>query len=97
MVQQLAHLRKVARKKRKEYQRAQSAEERELNLQEYRRAKRAYETELWEEKSRSWAKFVEKCMETDVWGMPYKLVTERVKTHVGLSSLRSSEGIMTRN
>lgn len=36
-------------------------------------------------------------METNVWGMPYELVTERGKAYVGLSTLCSSKGTMTRD
>lgn len=93
----LAELSKTARSARNLYQRSLTADEKQQNLERCRTAKREYEVELWQEKSRTWQEFVDECLQTEIWETSYKLVTERVNSPTGLSTLRTCEGVITKN
>ncbi|KAG5864210.1 hypothetical protein JTB14_010018 [Gonioctena quinquepunctata] len=44
----------------------------------------------------SWERFVQTHLATDAWGMPYKIVTKKIRCPTMLSSLEREDGSMTR-
>lgn len=88
-------LRTEARRLRRIYQRSVSEDERAVRLQRYREAKATYTAELFDTKMRSWEAFVGECLQTDVWGIPYKIASEKIHPPALLSTLRAEDGTMT--
>lgn len=91
----LSELRARMRRTRKLYQRALGEGERAARLEVYRESKNEYEQVLFQTKIRSWGTFVERCLETDAWGIPYKIAVEKIHPPVVLSTLRREDGGMT--
>lgn len=93
----LSDLKATARRLRKRYQRSVTEGEIAANLREYREAKIGYEQELFATKVSSCERLVGDCLQTDVWGVPYKIVTEKTHPPALLSTLRTREGGMMRD
>lgn len=79
------------------YQKSITEEEKQRRLETYREAKALYEETIWEVKVQSWKTFVEQCLQTDVWGIPYKIVTKKIFSPTVLSTLRKADGTRTKN
>lgn len=90
-------VRATVRRLWRRYQRSVAGGERERRLQEYREAKGVYERELFAAKMRSWDTFVGECLQTNVWGIPYKIAAEKIHPPALLSTLRAEGGGMTRD
>ncbi|KAG5869291.1 hypothetical protein JTB14_028630 [Gonioctena quinquepunctata] len=54
-----------------------------------------YIAQIAETKARSWERFVQTHLATDAWGMPYKIVTKKIRCSTMLSSLEREDGSMT--
>jgi hypothetical protein len=94
---ELTVLRKRARRLRKMYQSSITDEERAMRLAAYRDAKETYARRLFELKMRSWEEFVEEKLKTDAWGIPYKIVANKIRSPTVLSTLRRQDGLYTNN
>ncbi|KAF2904485.1 hypothetical protein ILUMI_01688 [Ignelater luminosus] len=70
-------------------------EERRLRLQTYTNLKRQYKKEILETNNKSWQEFVERHLATDVWGLPYKIVSNRIASPSLLSCMERRDGTMT--
>lgn len=90
-----SQLRAKVRAQRKVYQRSISMQERQLNLHRYRAIKEEYKEKVTQAKTTSWQHFVNRYMETDIWGMPYKIVSERIRAPTVFSTLRRRDGTQT--
>lgn len=66
-----------------------------LHLARYRSLKTEYKQKIIDAKANSWQDFVSKYMQTDVWGMPYKVVSEKIRAPTLFSSLRREDGSHT--
>lgn len=91
----LSDLRAQTRRARKHYQTSTTREERANRLHLYREKKAEYEQELFATKINSWGKFMEECLQTDVWGTPYKIATEKMHPPVVLSTFQMEGEGMT--
>ena len=91
----LLNLRAEVRKARRRYQRTRDKELRQRALADYRTVKERFKFELREQRLKSWESFVEANLVVDAWGLPYKLVTEKVKSPQMLSTLVREDGSMT--
>jgi len=52
---------------------------------------------LYETKRKPWSKFVDQNLCKDIWGMPYKIVMQKIKTKGILHTLNKENGIYTKN
>ncbi|KAG5885678.1 hypothetical protein JTB14_001960 [Gonioctena quinquepunctata] len=93
---ELTRLRGQVRNARRRYQRSGIHEERRRLLRVYRTIKQNYIEQIAETKARSWGRFVQTHLATDAWGMPYKIVTKKIRCPTMLSSLEREDGSMTR-
>lgn len=59
---------------------------------EYRHLKADYKEKIKEAKEKSWNDFVATQLETDIWGIPYKIVTEKIRAPTLFSALKRQEG-----
>lgn len=89
--EELTRMRQGVRRQRKRYQNAIVYQERLQHLQRYRELKAEYVQKIHDSKMDSWEKFVKDNLETDAWGIPYKLVTEKIKSPTVFSTLKTGE------
>ncbi|CAB0034373.1 unnamed protein product [Trichogramma brassicae] len=61
----------------------------------YQIQRKLYQKEIRTTKKKSWEKFVTKVSGQNVWGLPYKIATGKVKQRKPLLSLRRQDGSMT--
>lgn len=94
--EELTRLRTRARKARKRYQQSAIEGERQNLLLAYRNIKDQYKQKIYEVKTKSWEEFVERCLVVDPWGMPYKIVSQKIRSPALFSSLEKSDGTMTK-
>lgn len=86
--EEISSLRKRVRVQRKRYQRSIIEQERRYHLQAYRELKATYTQKIYENKMTSWDKFVKENLETDAWGIPYKLVSQKIRCPTVFSTMR---------
>lgn len=86
--EELTTLRKKVRSQRKRYQRAIIQEEKQQHLIRYRELKAEYTEKIIKTRTDSWDKFVRENMETDMWGTPYKLVSQKIRSPTVYSTLK---------
>lgn len=91
----LTRLRKETRDKRKWFQRAVTDRDRQIRLAQYRAAKNQYYQEIHRTRQEHWNNHIQQQIQTDIWGEPFKIQTERMKTPLVLSTLRRADGTMT--
>lgn len=91
----LTRLRSRVRLARKRYQRCGIYLERQRLLQEYRDIKSEYKREIVQTKAKSWEMFVSRNLELDMWGVPYKIVSNKIKSPIMLSTLLKEDGSLT--
>lgn len=94
--QELTILRRDSRKKRRLYQRAVTAQEKERRLIAYREAKAKYKDRLFATRKQHWDNYVKTQLSDNIWGMPYKLLTEKIKSPTILATLKQDNGNMTK-
>lgn len=95
--EELKNLRRKVRVLRREYQRAIDPYLRRQKLNTYRRKKEEYTSKIFETKMECWGKFVEDCLRVDMWGTPYKIVTQKVRSPMLFSTMDKMDGTTTRN
>lgn len=91
----LTRLRCQVRRARRNYQRCGIYNEQQILLTEYRNLKNTYRMKITEVKEKSWQKFVESNLQTDMWGIPYKIVSQKIKSPTLLSTLKKNDETMT--
>ena len=91
----LERLRRIARARRKSYQRSVDANVRAVRLELYRTAKKNYEEELKNAKLESWERYVNEALTLDPWGTPYKIVMKKIKEPQILCTLTRNDGTKT--
>ena len=92
---ELTILRAETRKARKRYQRTFVHDDRQRLLQTYRDKKLQYQQLLFQTKITSWQRFVERHLEVDPWGTPYKLASRKIRSPTTLSTMEREDGSMT--
>lgn len=95
--EELTNLRRRVRVLRRVYQRTVDPHLKQQNLNAYRQKKVEYTNKIFETKINCWGKFVEDCLGVDIWGMPYKIVTQKIRSPMLFSTLQRTDGSATRN
>ena len=91
----LERLKKQTRARRKSYQAARDPTIRQRRLQIYRETKINYESELEKARKNCWEKYIQQNINLDPWGVPYKLVNQKIKSPTTLSTVKKEDGSMT--
>ena len=91
----LQKLRGKVRRARRIYQRTRVELERRRYLDMYRNLKREFKEELRKKRLDTWQDFVESNLALDAWGVPYRLVMNKIRRPDVLSTLRKRDGSMT--
>ena len=89
--------RRKMRKLRKIYQKSVIETEKQNNLNRYRQAKDKFKKLLHETRNKSWKTFVENHLENNTWGIPYKIIMDKIKKPETLNTLEREDGSMTKN
>ena len=92
----LIKLKRQLKASRKSYKAAGDHRLRQTRLEKYRQIKQQYEKEVYNSKKKTWSKFVEENLSTDVWGMPYKIVMNKIKTKGVFNTLKREDGSYTK-
>lgn len=95
--EELTNLRRRVRALRRTYQRSIDPELRQLNLNAYRRKKEEYIALIFETKMNCWERFVEDCLRVDMWGTPYKIAAQKIRSPVLFSTMNKPDGTTTKN
>ena len=93
----LERLKRQTRSKRRSYHAARDPTVRQIRLQNYRNIKNEYENELEKTRKMCWENFLQTNIGLDPWGTPYKLVTQKIKSPTSLSTVKRSDGTLTKN
>lgn len=88
---ELTELRRSVRIERRNYQRGFGEAERQFHLARYRHMKAEYRQLIKETRRKEWRKYVRDTLSLDPWGVPYKIVREKVRAPTVLSTV-SVEG-----
>ena len=91
----LENLRQDMRIKRRKYQKCRDLIIRQEKLLLYREAKEKYELEIKNVKITKWEKFVNENLKRDPWGLPYKIMMEKIKSPTVLRTLVKENGEST--
>ena len=91
----LSTLRTRFRRLRKVYQNTLDANLRQIRLQVYRDAKEEFKEELYRTKIHSWEQFVNNNLSTNPWGIPYKMVMEKITSPMVMPTLQKRDGSKT--
>lgn len=95
--QKLDKLKRRLKASRKSYKAARDHELKIQRLNKYRQIKQEFEIELFENKKKTWGKFVDENLCKDIWGMPYKIVMQKIKTKGVMNTLKKDDGTFTMN
>jgi len=87
----LGKMKRRLKASRKNYRTAGNYELRALRLNKYRQIKQAFEKELLESNKNTRKRFVDKNLGQDIWEMPYKLVTKKIRIKGTLITLNNDE------
>lgn len=93
--QELEALRKRVRRHRRTYQNSTNPEARHHLLETYRYWKEIYKNRIEEIKIGRWERFVEQQLVMDPWGIPYKIMTEKINSSTNIPTLKKDDGTMT--
>lgn len=91
----LTALRQDSRRMRTWYQRAKTEQEKRYWQQLYLTAKKTYKGALLQTRQQHWNTHTEQQIQTNIWGEPFKICTERIKTPFVLSTLKREDGTNT--
>jgi len=94
--QNLENLKRKLKASRKSYRAAGDHELRTTRLNKYRQIKQ-FEKEIFENKKKTWCKFVDENLSKDIWGMPYKIVMQKIRTKGVMNTLKKDDGTCTIN
>jgi hypothetical protein len=86
--------RKNVNKLRKIYQKCKILSERLVKKYQYYSEKKDYQNLITKSKIESWEKF---CTQEQTWGMPYKLISKKLKIKTPISFLRKENNTLTKN
>jgi hypothetical protein len=89
---ELSVFRSHVKRARRRLQRAGDSPEREARLLDYRRARNSYFVAVRKAKKESWEKFVTEEGNKDPWGIPYKVLADKQKKELLLSTMRFEDG-----
>ena len=84
----LTVLRSHVKRARRRLQRAGDSPERDARLRDYRRARNSYFVAVKKAKREAWEKFVTEEGNKDPWGIPYKVLADKQKKELLLSSMK---------
>nr|CAD7256877.1 unnamed protein product [Timema shepardi] len=91
----LQSLRARARRTRKRYQRCRDPAGRVVLLNIYRERKREFEDGLYQEKRKSWEKYVQEELQRGPWGVPFKIASGKLRPPAMITTLSKDDGSTT--
>nr|CAD7427806.1 unnamed protein product [Timema monikensis] len=91
----LQSLRARARRTRRRYQRCRDPAGRVVLLNIYRESKREFEDGLYQEKRKSWEKYVQEELQRGPWGVPFKIASGKLRPPAMITTLSKDDGSTT--
>nr|CAD7573464.1 unnamed protein product [Timema californicum] len=91
----LQSLRARARRTRRRYQRCRDPAGRVVLLNIYRERKREFEDGLYQEKRKSWEKYVQEELQRGPWGVPFKIASGKLRPPAMITTLSKDDGSTT--
>ena len=91
----LEKLRQDMRIKRRRYQNCKNLTIRPEKLASYRESKEKYESEIKTSKIKQWENYINEHLKKDPWGLPYKIMMEKIKSPTVLTTLTKENGEKT--
>lgn len=92
---ELDRIKRIVRVRRKCYQAIVNPDLRRVRLSNYREMKEIYQIKIEDARRQIWERFLIRSIESDPWGTPYKLISEKVKSPMILTTMRKQDGSLT--